>query len=118
MKAGYLLLDSTEPIKSRYNSIKQYKGIDVLIEFYIEHGDVVGVGDKVALYGPNKQIISEIIPAGYEPYSEFRPDEKIQMFTSAGTVSRRMTISIVPISAAMKCLIELKRQIKDKIKYK
>ena len=117
MKAGYMLLDSTEPIKSRYNTIKQYKGIDVLIEFYIEHGDVVGVGDKVALYGPNKQIISEIIPKGYEPYSEFRPDETVHMFTSAGTVSRRMTISIVPICATMKCLIELKRKIKDMIKY-
>lgn len=118
MKAGYLLQDSTEPIKNRYNSIKGYKGIDVLIEYYIEHGDVVGVGDKVALYGPNKQIISEVIPKGYEPYSEYRPDEHIQMFTSAGTVSRRMTVSIIPISAAMKCLVELKRQIAEKIKYK
>lgn len=118
MKAGYLLQDSTEPIKNRYNSIKGYKGVDVLIEYYIEHGDIVGVGDKVALYGPNKQIISEIIPKGYEPYSEYRPDEHVGVFASAGTVNRRMTISIVPITAAMKCLVELKRQIASKIKYK
>ena len=118
MKAGYLLQDATEPIKNPYNTIKGIKNVDVLIEYYIEHDDIVGVGDKVALYGPNKQIVSEIIPKGYEPYSEYRPDEHISMFTSAGTVNRRMTISIVPITAAMKCLVELKRQIKEKIKYK
>ena len=117
-KAGYLLTDSTEPIKNRYNQIKGYKGIDVLIEIYIEHDDVVGVGDKVALYGPNKQIISEIIPAGYEPYSEFRPDEEISCISSPGTLARRMTISIVPIMSAFKCMIELKRAIKERIKYK
>lgn len=118
MKAGYLLQDATEPIKNPYNTIKGIKNVDVLIEYYIEHDDIVGVGDKVALYGPNKQIVSEIIPKGYEPYSEYRPDEHISMFTSAGTVNRRMTISIVPITAAMKCLVELKCQIKEKIKYK
>lgn len=117
-KAGYLLTDSTQPIKNRYNQIKGHKGIDVLIEIYIEHDDVVGVGDKVALYGPNKQIISEIIPKGYEPYSEFRPDEEISIFTSPGTISRRMTSSIIAISSAFKCMVELKRVIKDRIKYK
>jgi len=118
MKAGYLLTDSTEPVKSRYNSIKGIKGIDVLIEIYIEHGDVMGVGDKVALYGPNKQIISEIIPKGWEPYSESRPDEEISVLTSPGTIARRMTSSIIPISAAMRCMVELKRKIKEEIKFK
>lgn len=118
MKAGYLLTDSTEPIHNRYNSIKGKKGIDVLIEFYIEHDDVMGVGDKVALYGPNKQIISEVIPKGYEPYSEFRPDEEISVMTSPGTIARRMTPSIIPVSAAMKIMIELKRKIQAEIKYR
>lgn len=118
MKAGYMLTDSTEPVKNKYNSIKGIKGIDVLIEIYIEHDDVMGVGDKVALYGPNKQIISEVIPKGYEPYSEFRPDEEISVMTSPGTIARRMTPSIMPIAAAMKIMIELKRKIKDEIKYK
>lgn len=117
MKAGYLLTDSTEPIHDKYDMIKGIKGIDVLIEIYIEHDDVVGIGDKVALYGPNKQIISEIIPKGYEGYSEFRPDEEISVVTSPGTVARRMTPSVIPISAAMKIMIELKRKIQDIIKY-
>ncbi len=118
VKAGYMLTDSTQPIVDRYNSIKGNKGIDVLIEIYIEHKDVMGVGDKIALYGPNKQIVSEVIPKGWEPYSEFRPDEEISVLTSPGTIARRMTPSIIPIGAAMKCMIELKRKIKSEIKYR
>lgn len=118
MKAGYLLKDSTEPEKNRYNSIAGIKGIDVLIEIYIEHDDTLAVGDKVALYSANKQIVSEVIAKGYEPYSEFRPDEEISVITSPGTIARRMTSSVIPVSAAMKCMIELKRKIKDEIKYK
>ena len=117
MKAGYLLTDSTEPIKNRYNTIKGAKGIDVLIEIYIEHGDVLGVGDKIAVYGPNKQIISEIAPRGYEPYSEFRPDEEISILAAPGSLSRRMIMSIIPIAAAGKIMKELKEKIRKEIKY-
>lgn len=118
IKAGYLLTDSTEPIQNRYHMIKGSKGVDVRIEFHIEHEDIMGVGDKMALYSANKQITSEVIPEGYEPYSEFRPDEEISVMTSPGTIARRMTPAVINISAAMKCLIELKRKIKEEIKYK
>ena len=119
MKSNYLLTDSTEPIVNQYNTIKgRYKGVDVLIEFYIEHDDVLGVGDKVALYSANKQIISELIPSGYEPFSELRPDEEISLLSSPGTISRRMTISSLTVAAAGKVLIELKRKIKEIIRYR
>lgn len=113
MKAGYLLTDSTEPIKNRYNAIKGIKGIDVLIEIYIEHDDILGVGDKVALYGPNKQIISEVCPKGFEPYSELNPDEEISILAPPGACARRMTDSIFPIAAWGKISIELKKRIKE-----
>ena len=118
IKAGYMLTDSTEPTVNRYNTIKGNKGVDVLIEIHIEHKDVMGVGDKIALYSANKQIVSEVIPKGYEPYSEFRPDEEISVMTSPGTIARRMTGSVIPISAAFKIMIELKRKIKKEIRYK
>lgn len=118
IKAGYMLKDSTEPIVNRYNSIMGIKGIDVLIEIYIEHDDVMAVGDKIALYSANKQIVSQVIPKGYEPYSELRPEEEISVMTSPGTIARRMTSSVIPISAAFKCCIELKRKISNEIKYK
>lgn len=117
MKAGYLLTDSTAPVKNRYNMIKGYKGIDVLIEIYIEHSDTMGVGDKMALYGPNKQIVSEVIPKGYEGYSEFRPDEEISILTAPGNIARRMTSSVIAIASANKVMIELKRKIKKDIKF-
>jgi DNA-directed RNA polymerase beta subunit len=117
VKAGYLLTDSTEPHVSRYNRIKHYKGKDVVITFYIEHEDVAGIGDKVAIYGANKNIISEKIKKGYEPYSEHRPEEEISIITSPGTIARRMTSSVLPVSMAMKCMVELKRKIAADIKF-
>lgn len=118
MKCGYLFTDSTEPVVNKYNRIKgKYKGVDVLIEFYLEHEYGFGLGDKVAMYSANKNVISEMIQKGYEPYSEFRPDEEISMLVSPGTVNRRMVTSIIPISGIFKVLIELKRKIKTMAKF-
>lgn len=118
MKAGYLFTGATEPVKNKYNMIKGYKGTDVLIEIYISHSDTVGVGDKIALYSANKQIVSEIIPTQYAPFSEFRPDEEISCISSPGTIARRMTNYSLTAAASMKCLVELKRRIKEEIKFK
>lgn len=113
MKSGYLLKDTTEPIVNKYNMINGQKGIDVLIEFYVEHSDTMGVGDKVAQYNANKQIISQLIPKGFEPYSEFRPDEIISSLSSPGTIARRMTPSVICVMAVNKVLIEMKRYLVD-----
>ena len=113
-----MLTDSTEPVVSRYGSIKQFKNIDVLIEIYIENSDTVGIDDKSVNYGPNKNIISEMIPKGYEPYSDFRLDEEISLLSAPGAISRRYLSSLIPIACANKVLIELKRKIKEEIKYK
>jgi hypothetical protein len=118
LRAGHLLRDSTEPHTSRYGDIDGIKGYDVIIEFYIEHNDLAGVGDKWAVYSANKQIISELVPEGFEPYGEHRPDEEIPVLTSSGTINRRMTPSVYPIAAAMKVMVELKRACKDRIKFK
>lgn len=117
LKAGYLLTDSTQPLVSKYRTIDYHKNIDVLIKFFVEHEDVAGIGDKIAMYSANKQIISQIIPEGYEPYGEHRPDEEISCLQSPGTLARRMTSSVLPISMSMKIMIELKRKIKEIIRY-
>jgi len=116
VKAGYMLTDNTEPIVTRYGTIKKYK-CDVLIEIFIEHSDVMGIGDKIAAYNAQKMIISEMIPEGYEPYSEFRPEEEVSIFVSPGTTARRMTPSALTICLTMKLMLELKRKIKETIKY-
>ena len=89
------------------------KGItcDVLIEIYIEHMDEVSVGDKAVAYACLKQIISEVVPEGLEPYSEFHPDEEVSMFSSSSGVLKRMIVSAPMLACANKVLIETKRKM-------
>lgn len=86
------------------------KGItcDVLIEIYIEHMDEVSVGDKIVALSALKQIISEVVPEGLEPYSEFHPDEEISVFSAPSGCLKRMVVSAPITAAANKVLIETK----------
>ena len=109
-KLGTLYDKPTEPLKT-----PTIKGIntDVLIEFYIAHDDEASVGDKCVDYGACKQIISEVIPEGLEPFSEYRPDEEISLFQAPSSILKRMVPSLVVNAAGNKVLIELKRQCKQ-----
>jgi DNA-directed RNA polymerase beta subunit len=100
----------TEPLKG--NTIKG-QTCDVLIEIYIEHADEASVGDKLAVYAASKQIISEVVPEGLEPFSETRPDEEISVFVSSTSCLRRMIASPILIGSANKVMIELKRQLEE-----
>ena len=109
-KMGTLYALPTEPLKT-----PTIRGIntDVLIEIYIEHDDEMSVGDKCVAYGACKQITSEVIPEGLEPYGEYRPDEEISMFQAPSSILKRMVPSLVLTASGNKVLIELKRQIKQ-----
>lgn len=100
----------TEPLKGQ-----SIKGItcDVLIEFYIEHGDEVSVGDKCVVYAASKQVISEVIPEGQEPYAESTPDEEVSMFVAPSSILKRMIPSMLVTASANKVLIELKKKIRE-----
>ena len=98
----------TEPLKG--STIKG-QTCDVLIEIYIEHGDEMSVGDKAAMYGASKQVISEVIPEGLEPYSEDRPDEEVSMFVTPSCILKRMIPSLIVTAAGNKVLLELKRAV-------
>ena len=73
----------------------------------------MSVGDKLVYYSALKGVIKGIFPKGEEPYTDFRPNEKIRSFLTASSVSRRMTGSIIKIGILQKILIELDRRIKD-----
>jgi hypothetical protein len=109
-KLGTLYNLPTEPLKT-----PTIRGIntDVLIEIYIEHDDEMSVGDKCVAYGACKQITSEVIPEGLEPYGEYRPDEEISMFQAPSSILKRMVPSLILTASGNKVLIELKRQIKQ-----
>lgn len=99
----------TEPLKG-----STIKGItcDILIEIYIEHSDEASTGDKAVAYGASKQIISEVIPEGLEPYAEGKPEEEISMFVAPASIFKRMIPSVMITASANKVLIETKNKMR------
>ena len=100
----------TEPLKG--TAIKG-RTCDVLIEIYIEHEDEASVGDKLAMYGASKQVLSEVIPEGLEPYAESDPTEEISLFVSNSGILKRMIPSLVVTASGNKVLVNLKRKMKQ-----
>ena len=88
----------------------------LLIEFYVEYADELGVGDKISFNTALKTVVSDVFPKGEEPYSEFRPDEPIDAFLSPLSVVSRMTTDYFSLALTNKVLIELKRSITDIMK--
>ena len=85
----------------------------VLVEFYIKYYDKMSVGDKLVYFSALKGVVKEIFPEGKEPYSEYRPEEKVHSFLPVGSVNARMVISVLTLGAINKVLIELDRHVKD-----
>lgn len=114
VKCGLLMTESsgkTEP--DRYGNIRGIKVDDgVAIEFYIKHSEPLEVGSKVANYSPLKNIVSEIIPAGYEPVSQFRRDEVIDSIINPSSILNRMVASLFPTMFGNKVIIELKEYLR------
>ena len=113
VKCGVLLNEPTGKISpNQYGVIKGANVEDsVLIEFYISHVDELGVGDKIVMFTALKTVISEVVPEGYEPYSEFRPDEEISATIAQSGLMGRQTPSIILTVAGNKVMMELKRKI-------
>lgn len=85
----------------------------VLVEFYVEYLDTVGVGDKVVYFSANKATEKNIIPENLEPYTDFRPNESIDAFVSETSIDKRMVTSTLIYGSLQKLMIELDRSIKD-----
>jgi len=85
----------------------------VLIEFYVEYLDTVGVGDKIVYNSANKAVEKNIFPIGQEPYTEFRPNEKIDAFVGDSSISKRLVTSTFIYGSLQKLMIELDRSVKD-----
>lgn len=115
VKCGVLFNQTTKKVvPNKYGVILGQKVEDsVLIEFYIKHAEVMEVGSKMAYYTGIKTVIGEIIPEGFEPYSEFRPDEEISTTIATNSILARMTPSITLVCLGNKCIIELKRSLQD-----
>ena len=73
------------------------------------YGDIRYITNFTAL----KNTISEIIPEGYEPYSEYRPNETVDTIIASNSILKRMTPSVILTSLGNKCIIELKNKLKE-----
>lgn len=114
-KAGMLLDEPTSKITPGADgTIKGRKVFDgVLIEFYIQHKNPLGVGDKLIYFTALKSICGEVIPEGYEPYSLDRPDEEISTFIGPSAILARKTPSVLLTMYTNKVLVELKEKLRD-----
>ena len=114
VKCGILFDEPTEKIEDKYGKIKGEEVNDgVLICFFIKIKDYLKQGDKITFYGPLKTTIGRKIPAGLEPYSEFRPDEEISTFVAPNSVLQRKVPSVMKTMLLNKIIVELKRTVLD-----
>lgn len=85
----------------------------VLIEIYLKYKDDLSVGDKIVFYDALKGVCRNKFSKGNEPYTEFRPDEKIHAYLGLSSVIGRMVTSVDIVMAINKGIIELDRQCKE-----
>ena len=85
----------------------------VYIEIYMQYHDRLGVGDKLACLNANKVVLRDVYSNEDAPYGEFRPDEKIDVITSASSIDGRMVTSIIKLGALDKVMIELWRSVQE-----
>ena len=115
VKCGMMVTESSgTTTPDRYGNIRGEKVNDgVLIEFYVKHAEPLEVGSKVANFSPLKNVVSEVIAPGYEPYSDFRPEESVDTTINPSSILNRMVSSVTPTILGNKCIIELKRSLYD-----
>ena len=114
-KAGQIISEVAEVMEPSNNGKIKGEYIDkgVLIMFYVKYKDVAAKGDKIVANFALKGVTSHVIEEGYEPYSEYRPDEEISTIIAPLAVAARKTPSIFIAMFGNKLLIEAKRQLKD-----
>ena len=85
----------------------------VKIFVYIKCHDSMGVGDKLVFSTALKGVIKTVIPEGQEPYTDFRPNEKVEALLTTAGVNARMVSSIILNGLINKILIETDRKCKE-----
>lgn len=116
MKCGILCTDTTGKIEpNKYGTIRGENVEDsVLIEFYIEEVEPLEVASKIANFSGLKNTIGEIIPKGYEPFTEdYLPERKFDSIIAENSILKRMTPSIFKIGFANKLIVGFKEYLRE-----
>ena len=115
VKCGILCKEPTHQIEPNKYGVIKGKNVEdgVLINFYIKHTEPLETGSKIANFTALKNTIGEVIPEGYEPYSEYHPDEVVDTIIASNSILSRMVPSIFLTSLGNKCIIELKNRLRE-----
>ena len=114
VKCGVLFNQTTGKYKSPDGKIKGREvGDGVLVIFYIEYKDVIGVGDKITNYSAIKSTIGEKISDELAPYPVGFPDRKIEVLLPPSSSLKRMSKSATTIGFENKVLVGLKKKLGD-----
>lgn len=115
MKCGVLFTDTTNKIEpNKFGTIQgQHVEDSVLINFYIEELEPLEVASKIANFSGLKNTIGEVIPKGYEPYSDYLPDKKFGTIIAENSILKRMTPSILTVGFANKLVVGFKEYLRD-----
>ena len=93
--------------------VGKLKNVDgVLIEIYMKYHDKLSVGDKLSS-NANKHVLMSVYSDSDAPYTDFRPDEAIDLCASCSALDGRMITSIMKIGALNKVMVELHRSVCD-----
>ena len=82
----------------------------VLIEIYMKYHDKMSVGDKIVNSASNKNILMNIYKDDDAPYTDFRPNEQIDIIGSASSIDGRIITSPFYNGSLNKLMIELQRK--------
>ena len=89
----------------------EYDG--VLVCFYIEYSDKMGVGDKLTFQTALKGVISKVFANEEAPTTEYRSEDPIEAICTPTGIISRMTSDIYSTLYVNKVLVELGKQIKE-----
>ena len=93
--------------------VGKLKNVDgVRIEIYIKYHDKLSIGDKLSS-NANKVILMNVYSDDDAPYTDFRPEEKIDLVNSCSAIDGRQITSIIKLGALNKLLLELSRKSCD-----
>lgn len=105
---------NVKPVKMiKANKIKGEDVDGVLIDFFVEYKDKLGVGDKLAYGTAIKSVIDNVLPDGEEPFSEDQPDERIDAVFSPLSIVSRLTFDEFFLLYCNKVLVYLKKRVKE-----
>lgn len=115
MKCGILCTETTKKIEpNKFGTIQgQHVEDSVLINFYIEELEPLEVASKIANFSGLKNTVGEVIPKGYEPYSDYLPDKKFGTIIAENSILKRMTPSILTVGFANKLVIGFKEYLRE-----